>query len=181
MSSSVRPFVRLSGRPFLDTVLSPHSSQGILMDTFQLLLSPDVIWRNYRDGFVLQSVHQCVYPSVRRHNLVSATPLTVFKGFWWNFPVIVPMTWIWSYFIKVLLYWFLPKLFPFVIFFLYEVLDTNCSFQWIWMKPFSYCPHDLNRPILYQGALEYFCLQDLWPFVSFSHVANRNYYLCNSS
>ena len=28
--------------------------------------------------------------------LVSATPPTVFKGFWWNFPVIVPMTWGWS-------------------------------------------------------------------------------------
>ena len=29
--------------------------------------------------------------------LVSATPPTVFKGIWWNYPIIVPMTWSWSY------------------------------------------------------------------------------------
>ena len=54
-----------------------------------------------------------VRPSVRRHNLVSASPPTVFKGFWWNFPVIVPMTWGYAYFTEVMLNWFLPELWPF--------------------------------------------------------------------
>ena len=30
-----------------------------------------------------------------------------FQGFWWNFPDIVAMTWRWSYFIEVMLNWFL--------------------------------------------------------------------------
>ena len=49
--------------------------------------------------------------------LVSATPPTVFKGFWWNFPDILAMTWRWSYFIEVMLSWFLPELWLF----------NNCS------------------------------------------------------
>ena len=51
--------------------------------------------------------------SVSRHNLVSATPPTVFKRFWGNFPVIVPLPWRWSYFIEVMLNWFLRELWPF--------------------------------------------------------------------
>ena len=54
--------------------------------------------------------------SVHRHNLVSPSPPTVFKGFWWNYPVIVPMTWRCAYFIEVMLDWFLPELWPFVSF-----------------------------------------------------------------
>ena len=45
--------------------------------------------------------------------LVSAPPPTFFKGFWLNFPVIVPMTWKWSYLTEVMLDCFLPELWPF--------------------------------------------------------------------
>ena len=89
---------------------------------------------------------------VRRHNLVSATPPTVFKRFWWNFPVYVPMTWRWSYFIEVMLYWFLPELQPFGNFSAVSlVCNSSCNFQWILVKPSSYCCHDLQRIILYWG------------------------------
>ena len=42
--------------------------------------------------------------------LVSASPPIFLKGYWWTFPVIVSMTWRWSYFIEVMLNWFLPEL-----------------------------------------------------------------------
>ena len=29
--------------------------------------------------------------------------------------------------------------------------NSSCSFQWILVKPSSYCCHDLKRIILYQG------------------------------
>ena len=50
-------------------------------------------------------------PSV--DTVLSPQPPTVFKGFWWNFPVIVPMTWRWSYFIEVMLDWILPEFLSF--------------------------------------------------------------------
>ena len=59
------------------------------------------------------SVRPSISPSVRRHNLVSATPPTVFKGCSRNFPVIVPMIWKCAYFIEVMLDWFLSELWPF--------------------------------------------------------------------
>ena len=49
-------------------------------------------------------------------SLVSATTLAVFRGFEWNLPVIVPMTWRGSYYIEVTLDRFLPELWPFVSF-----------------------------------------------------------------
>ena len=99
---------------------------------------------------VLPSVRQ----SVRRHNLVSATPPTVFKAFWWNFLVIVLMTWRWSYFIEVMLDWFLLELLPFdSTFFNFKscLCNSSCIFQLILLKPSSYCSHDLKRIILYRG------------------------------
>ena len=41
------------------------------------------------------------------------TSVYSFQGIWWNFSVIVPMNWRWSYFIEVMLNYFLPELWPF--------------------------------------------------------------------
>ena len=171
---STSPHTVLKGLLFLDVGRRVYSNEfvcpsiprhnlvttqfsGDIDETFQLLLSPDIIWRNYRNGFILHSVLQSLCLFVHRHNLVSTTPLTVFKGFWWNSSY-CSQDWRWSYFIEVMLYWFLPNLFPFLIFFYMKSwpCNTACSFQWIWMKPFSYYSHDLKRLILYQGALDYF-------------------------
>ena len=87
--------------------------------------------------------------SVRRHNLVSVTP-TVFKGFWWNFPVIVHMTWRWSYFIEVMLDWFFTRVIALWHFFSSKscLCNYSCSFQWILVKLNSNCCNHLKRIIL---------------------------------
>ena len=65
---------------------------------------------------------------------------------------IVPMTWRWSYFIKVMLYWFLPVIALWQFFNSKSCLcNSTCNFQWILVKPSSYCCHGLKRIILYQG------------------------------
>ena len=93
--------------------------------------------------------------------------------------------WRWSYFIEVMLYWFLPKLFPFLIFFLYEVLALQHCLQFSMNLDETFqllFPWPEEAHIIPRCTWLLF-LQDLWPLVSFSHVANRNYYqyLCNSS
>ena len=50
-------------------------------------------------------------------------------------------------------------------------LDETFQFLFPWLEE----AHIIPRWLLF------FFLQDLWPFVSFSHIANKNYYLCNSS
>ena len=129
---------------------------------------------DYSNGFVR--------PSVRRHNLVSATPPTVFKGFWWNFTVIVPMTRRSSYYIEVMLDWFLPELCPFNNFSTVSLVSATplavfSGFEW-------------NLPVIilmtWRGSyyievtLDCF-LPELWPFVSFSHFINRSPCLRNTS
>ena len=57
--------------------------------------------------------------------LVSTTPPTGFKGFWWNFPDIVSMTWRWSYFIEVILSWFLSELWPLKIFSIVSLVSAT--------------------------------------------------------
>ena len=79
-------FLLLYQLKFLSTQLFVHFL-SFFHETFQLLLSSDLSWRDYTNGFVCQSV------CVSRHNLVSSTSPTVSNGFWWNFEVIVPMTW----------------------------------------------------------------------------------------
>ena len=54
---------------FLSPQLLVHFSRDF-DETFQLLLCPDVIWRNYRDGFVLQSIHRSVCPILSRQLLL---------------------------------------------------------------------------------------------------------------
>ena len=117
-------------------------------------------------------VRPSVSPSVRRrHNLVSATPPTVFKGFCWNFRVIVPTTWRWSYFIEVMLDWFLPELWPFSNFSTVSLVSATPlavfgGFSWYlpvivpmtWRG--SYC-----REVRLDGFLP---VWELWPFVSLS-------------
>ena len=90
------------------------------------------------------------------------------------------MTWRWSYFIKVMLYWFLPKLFPFVIFFLYEILALQHDLQFSMNLDETFqllFPWPEEAHIIQKCNWLLF-LQDLWPFGSYCHVASRNYYLC---
>ena len=108
--------------------------------------------------------------SVRRHNLVSATPPTVFKGFWWNFPDIVAMTWRCAYFIEVMLDWYLLELWPFNNFSAVNLVSATplavfSEFKW-------YLP--VIVPMTWRGSyyteftLDRF-LPEIWLFVSFSH------------
>ena len=50
-------------------------------NTGPLFCPPTLVEGDYSNGFVHPSVLPSVSPSVRRHNLVSASPPTVFKGF----------------------------------------------------------------------------------------------------
>ena len=118
--------------------------------------------------------------SVRRHNLVS--PTTVFKGFWWNFPDIIAMTWRWSYYIEVMLDWFLPELWPFSNFSTVNLVSPTP------LAVFS--GFDWNLPVIvpmtwrgsYYTEIRLDCfLPELWPFVSFSPFINRCSCLRNSS
>ena len=131
-------------------IYKPPASKPSVRSNF--FWSPGVSWRGLY-FWVRPSVRPSIPPSVHRHNLVSATRLTVFKGFWWNFPVIVSMTWRWSYFIKVMLDCFLPELWPINIFFNSKscLCNSSCSFQWILTNPFNYYSDDLKRIILYRG------------------------------
>ena len=89
-------------------------------------------------------------------SLVSATPPTVFKGFWWNFLVIVPMTWKCAYFTEVTLDRFLPDVWPFGSF-SHFINRSSClrkssySFQGIFTKLSRYCCHDLKMRIFNRG------------------------------
>ena len=117
------PFVRFSHFINRGSCLrnSSYSFQGILMK-LSSYCSHDV-WRSHEEDHIiprsrLTTLYQSYDPLsvlaiLSTEVLVSATPPTVFKGFWWNFLVIVPMTWRWSYFIKVILSWFLSELWPF--------------------------------------------------------------------
>ena len=104
-------------------------------------------------------------PSVRRHNLVSANPPTVFKGFLWNFPVIVPMTWRRAYLIEVMLDWFLPELWPFNNFSAVSLVSptppTVFKGFWWFIVPMAW------RCAYYtEVTLDRFLLE-LWPFCQF--------------
>ena len=113
-------------------------------DLKRIILYQNQAWllffQSYGPSTVLVVLSIC--PSVRRHNLVSAIPPSVFKGFWWNFPVIVLMSWRWSYFsrFQVIALWqfFNSKS---------CLCNSSCSFQWILVKRSSYCCHDLKRVI----------------------------------
>ena len=59
--------------------------QSFYRKIYRHFCPPTLVEGDYSNGFVR--------PSFRRPSLVIATPPAVFKGFWWNFPVIVvPMT-----------------------------------------------------------------------------------------
>ena len=128
------------------------------------------------------SVHPSVRPSTHRHYLVSATRPTVFKGFWWNFPVIVSMTWRCAYFIEVTLNWFLPELWPFNNFSAVSLVSATplTVFKGFWWN-FPVIVSKTWRCAYYtEVTLDRF-LPELWPFVSFSHFINRSSCLHNSS
>ena len=93
--------------------LRAKKSQTLMCPYGQLCQLIFVPRRKSKGSIVLGS---SVRPSVRRHTLVSATPPTVFKGFWWNFPDIVAMSWRWSYFIEIVLDWFYQSYSPLAIF-----------------------------------------------------------------
>ena len=89
-------------------------------------------------------------------SLVSATSPTVFKGFWWNFAVIVPMTWKCAYYTKVTFNRFLPELWPFVSFsnFINSssfLRNSSYSFRGISMNLSRYCCYDLKMWIFHRS------------------------------
>ena len=104
--------------------------------------------------------------------LVSATPPTVFKGFWWNFPDIVAMIWdvyILSGSCSTDFYQSYGRL---TIFSSKSCLrNSSPCFQWILVKPSSYCSHDLKRIILYRGHA-WPLLPELWPFAIYHNRKN---------
>ena len=114
--------------------------------------------------------------------LVSGTPPTVFKGFWWNFPDIVPMTWRCACFIEVMLDWFLPELWPFNNFSavsLVSAIPPTVFKGFCWNFPVI-VPMTWRCACRTEVTLDHF-LPELWPFVSFSHFINRSSCLSNSS
>ena len=132
--------------------------------------------------FFRPSVRPTVSPSVRRHNLVSATPPTVFKGFWWHFPVIVLITWRCAYFIEVVLDWFLPELWPFNNFSAVSLVSETppTVFKVFWWNFPVIVPITWRCAYYTEVTLDRF-LPEWWPFVSFSHFKNRSSCLRNSS
>ena len=104
-------------------------------------------------------------------SIVSATPPTVFKGFWWNFPVIDPMTWRYAYHTEVTFDRFLPELWPFVSFSHFinrssYLRNSSCSFQGIlWNFP------DIVamtwRCAYFIEVMRDWFLTVLWPFNNF--------------
>ena len=70
-----------------------------LLSLFSLSLGEDTKWPITVDVSLIPQHNQSISTEV----LVSPTPPTFLKGYWWNFPVIVSMTWRWLYFIDVML------------------------------------------------------------------------------
>ena len=139
--------------PSLDTILSLHSSQGILMK-FSSYCCPRTLFEGtigMGSSFILSiSPSVCLFVDT----ILSLQHLIVFKGL--NFPVIVPITEDDHILLRSCCTDFYQSYF-FLIFFYMKSwpCNTACSFQLIWMKPFSYYSHDLKRLILYQDALDY--------------------------
>ena len=91
------------------------------------------------------------------------------------------MTLGWSYFIKVMLNWFLPELLPFSNFLNSKscLCNSSCSFQWILMKPSRYCSGpgcskltmslvnvSLKFQMLISNIRQYFLLKNVRSFCS---------------
>ena len=155
-------------------------------ETFQLLFSwPEedhIIPRSCLTAFYQTYGPLSVLAILSREVLVSATPPPVFKGFLWNFPDTVAMTWRWSYFIEVMLNWFLSELWPFNYCSIVSLVSTTpltvfSGFQW--NLPFI-IPNTWRGSYYTKVTLDCF-LPELWPFVSFSHFVNRGSCLGNSS
>ena len=129
-----------------------YSFQGILMKLFRYCC---MAWRC---ACFIEVMLDWFLPELWPFNnfsavsLVSATPLAVFSGFWWNLPVIVPMTWRGSYYTEVTLDCFLPDLCPLSVLATLstEVLASQLLLQFL-MKLSRCCCHDLKMIIFYRG------------------------------
>ena len=119
------------------------------------------------------SVRLSISQSIHRHNLVSATPLTVFKGFWWNFPV---MTWWWSYFTGDMLSWFLRELWSFVIFSTVSLVSATplAVFIGFWTNLPIIVPMTRRGSYYTEVMLDLFC-QSYSPFVSLTKSCDHNF------
>ena len=134
---------------------SSYSFQGTLMK-LSSYCSHDLKMRNFIE-VILDWFLPELWPlnNFSAVSLVSATPPTVSKEFWWNFPVIVPKTWRCAYYTEEPVDCFLPELWPFVSF-SHFINRSSClqnssySFQGIFMKLPRYCCHDLKMPIFYR-------------------------------
>ena len=80
---------------------------------------PVIVTTTWRGSYYTEVMLYCFLPELwpfisfshlSKEILVSATPPTFLKGYWWNVPVLVSKTWRRSYFIEVMLNWFLPQL-----------------------------------------------------------------------
>lgn len=94
-------------------------------------------------------------------------PRTVLKELWWNFPVIVPLTWRWSSFTEVMYHWLLP-----VMALCHFFSSKSCLFNSSAVFIGFWSNLSIIVPVTWKAFnfTEVDCLlQELWPFVSFSY------------
>ena len=122
---------------------------GAMTEGFSFSFCPPTLVKcDYSNGFVCPSFCPSFYLSVSLKNFLSPQLLLQISGFWLNFPVFIHMTWRWLYFIEVMLNWFLKELWSFNNFPTVSLSpQLLAQFQWILVKPFIYCSHDLKRII----------------------------------
>ena len=108
------PFVSFSHLSKVLASTTPHTFLKVYWWNFPVIVSMTRKWTCFIEvmlnRFLPKLWHFVSFSHLSTEVLVSATPPTFLNGYWWNFPVIVSMNWKWSYFIEVMLYWFLPEL-----------------------------------------------------------------------
>ena len=170
--------------PSLDTIFSLHSSQGILMKLSSYCCPPTLFKGTIGLGssFIL-SISPSVCLSVG--TILSQQHLLQFsRDFDETFQLLFPR-------LKMIIFWrghavlLFTKVISLSYFCLYEVLALQDCLQFSMNLDETF---QLLFPLPEEAHIIPRCtwllfLQDLWPLVSFSHVANRNYYqyLCSSS